>query len=126
MREEARRWMAQGREELAMARSLLASGGYSGAAFHCHQAAEMLLKGLWIHRKRSAAPRFHDLVQLGAELEAPDEVRAALRRLNPEYVISRYPDAANGIPAENYDRLRADELVALAAGVESWVAGASG
>jgi HEPN domain-containing protein len=125
MREEARRWMAQGRAELEMARSLLASGGYSGTAFHCHQAAEMLLKGLWIHRKRSAAPRFHDLVQLGADLEVPDDVIAALRRLNPEYVIARYPDAANGVPAQNYDRARAEELVVLAARVESWVAGAS-
>jgi HEPN domain-containing protein len=125
MREEARRWMAQGRAELEMARSLLASGGYSGTAFHCHQAAEMLLKGLWIHRKRSAPPRFHDLVQLGADLEVPDDVIAALRRLNPEYVIARYPDAANGVPAQNYDRARAEELVVLAARVESWVAGAS-
>lgn len=108
-----------------MARSLLASGGYSGTAFHCHQAAEMLLKGLWIHRKRSAPPRFHDLVQLGADLEVPDDVIAALRRLNPEYVIARYPDAANGVPAQNYDRARAEELVVLAARVESWVAGAS-
>jgi HEPN domain-containing protein len=122
VREEARRWIAQGRAELAMARSLVASGGFSGAAFHCHQAAEMVLKGLWIHRKRSASPRFHDLVQLGAELDAPDSVRGALRRLNPEYVISRYPDAANGVPAENYDRARAQELVALAEQVEAWVA----
>ena len=106
-----------------MARSLLASGGFSGTAFHSHQAAKMLLKGLWIHLKRSAAPRFHDLVQLGTELQAPEEVYSALRRLNAEYVVSRYPDAANGIPAENYDRERADELVALAERVEAWISG---
>src|SRR5262245_21364706 len=121
MREETRRRIAQGRAELDMSRSLLVSGGYSGVAFHCHQAAEMLAKGLWIHRKRSASPRFHDLVQLGAELDAPESVRAALRRLNPEYVVSRYPDAANGVPAENYDRERARELLALAEQVEAWV-----
>lgn len=125
MRNEARRWIVQGRAELEMARSLLASGGYSGVAFHCHQAAEMLAKGLWIHRKRSAAPRFHDLVQLGVELDAPEPVRAALRRLNPEYVVSRYPDAANGVPAENYDCARAEELLALAERVEAWVRAAS-
>jgi HEPN domain-containing protein len=125
MREEARRWLAQGKAELEMARSLLASGGFSGAAFHCHKAAEMLLKGLWIHLKRAAAPRFHDLVALGDDLGAPEPVRAALRRLNPEYVVSRYPDAANGVPAENYDRERAGELVALAERVERWVSGAS-
>lgn len=124
MREEVRRWVEQGRAELAMARSLVESGGYSGAAFHCHQAAEMLMKGLWIHRKRSAAPRFHDLVQLGVELQAPEAVRAALRRLNPEYVVSRYPDAANGIPAQNYDRARAEELLALAESVERWISAA--
>jgi HEPN domain-containing protein len=124
MREEVRRWVEQGRAELAMARSLVESGGFSGAAFHCHQAAEMLMKGLWIHRKRSAAPRFHDLVQLGVELTAPEAVRAALRRLNPEYVVSRYPDAANGIPAQNYDRARAEELLVLAEGVERWISAA--
>jgi HEPN domain-containing protein len=63
-------------------------------------------------------------VQLGAGLDAPDEVRAALRRLNPEYVVSRHPDAANGVPAENYDRERAAELLALAERVEAWIASA--
>ncbi len=108
-----------------MARTLVAGGGFSGAAFHSHQSAEMLLKGLWIHAKRAAPPRFHDLVELGTELGAPEEVRAALRRLNPEYVIARYPDAANGVPAENYDRERAADLVALAEKVEGWVTAAS-
>lgn len=108
-----------------MARTLLSGGGFSGAAFHSHQAAEMFLKGLWIHLKRETAPRFHDLVDLGSGLGAPEEVLAALRRLNPEYVISRYPDAANGIPSQNYDRERATELIALAERVERWVAGAS-
>lgn len=121
MREEVQRWIAQARAELAMARSLLASGGFSGVAFHSHQTAEMLLKGFWIHAKRSASPRFHNLVELGIELQAPDTVLAALRRLNPEYVVSRYPDAANGIPAQNYDRQRAAELLALAERVEAWV-----
>jgi HEPN domain-containing protein len=85
----------------------------------------MFLEDLWIHRKREVAPRFHDLVELGAGLDAPEEVRAALRRLNPEYVIARYPDAANGVPAENYDRERAAELVGLAERVERWVGVAS-
>ncbi len=125
MREEARRWLAQGRAEIVMARSLVASGGFSGAAFHSHQAAEMLLKGLWIHVKRAAPPRFHNLVELGAEVGAPEPVLAALRRLNPEYVVSRYPDAANGIPAENYDRARAEDLCALAERVEQWVSATS-
>jgi HEPN domain-containing protein len=125
MREEARRWMEQGRAELAMARTLIAGAGYSGAAFHCQQAAELVLKGLWIQAKRAAPPRSHDLVDLGRSLAAPDAVLAALRRLNPEYVISRYPDAANGIPAQNYDRSRAEELLALAESVERWATGAS-
>jgi HEPN domain-containing protein len=125
MREEARRWMEQGRAELAMARTLLSGAGYSGTAFHCQQAAELMLKGLWIHARREVPPRSHDLVELGHALGAPGEVLGALRRLNPEYVISRYPDAANGIPAQNYDRSRAEELVGLAERVERWVTGAS-
>jgi HEPN domain-containing protein len=126
MREEARRWLAQGRAELEAARALLDAAQLSQAAFHCQQSAEMLLKGLWIHLKRAAPPRHHDLVDLGTELDAPEPVRAALRRLNPEYVVSRYPDAANGVPAENYDVELARELVGHAERVERWVAGISG
>ncbi len=82
----------------------------------------MLLKGVWIHLKRAAPPRHHDLVDLGTELGVSEPVRAALRRLNPEYVVSRYPDAANGVPAENYDVELALELVSHAERVERWVA----
>lgn len=46
---------------------------------------------------------------------------AALRRLNAHYAVSRDPDAANGVPAEQYDRELAEELLALGERVRAWV-----
>ena len=47
-----------------------------------------------------------------------------LRLLNPEYATSRYPDAANGVPAENYDERRANMLLQAAERVQRWVTSA--
>jgi HEPN domain-containing protein len=44
-------------------------------------------------------------------LEAPGNVMRCLRRLNPHYVVSRYPDAANELPFEVYDREDDDEAI---------------
>jgi len=46
--------------------------------------------------------------------------------LNPEYVVSRYPDAANGIPAENYDAEKTERLLTAVERVHKWVTSAFG
>ncbi|MDR7551298.1 MAG: HEPN domain-containing protein, partial [Armatimonadota bacterium] len=61
------------------------------------------------------------LVELGRVLAVPEEVLSDLRLLNPEYATSRYPDAANGVPAENYDERRATALLQAAERVQRWV-----
>lgn len=62
-------------------------------------------------------PKTHNLVELGRSLGAPEEVLGDLRLLNPEYATSRYPDAANGMPAESDDERRASMLLEAAEGV---------
>lgn len=44
--------------------------------------------------------------------------------MNPEYAASRYPDAANGVPAENYDERKARLLLEAAERVHRWVTSA--
>ena len=53
-----------------------------------------------------------------------NRLMSALRLLNPEYVTSRYPDAANGIPAENYDAANTEMLIKAAEKVWKWVTSA--
>ncbi len=64
------------------------------------------------------------LAELGRLLEVPEEVMSDLRLLNPEYAASRYPDAANGVPAENYDARKAGMLLEAAERVRAWVTSA--
>lgn len=121
MREEARRWLVQADADLAHARASIRAGFHFAAAFACHQAAEKWLKGAIIERQRIMPPRTHNLVELGRVLAVPEEVLSDLRLLNPEYATSRYPDAANGVPAENYDERRATALLQAAERVQRWV-----
>lgn len=55
-------------------------------------------------------PKTHNLMELGRALDAPEDALSDLRLINPEYAASRDPDAANGIPAENYDQRKATML----------------
>ncbi len=84
------------------------------AAFVAQQAVEKHLKATWMLRKREAPPRTHSLTELGDGLSAPAEVRKHLVYLNPDYTTARYPDAANGVPYEVYDRATAEAKVAAA------------
>jgi HEPN domain-containing protein len=124
VREEARRWLVQGDADLAHARASIQTGFYFAAAFACHQAVEKWLKGAIIHLRRTLPPKTHNLVELGRVLEVPEDVMSDLRLLNPEYATSRYPDAANGVPAENYDERRANMLLQAAERVQRWVTSA--
>jgi HEPN domain-containing protein len=124
MREEARRWIVQADADLAHARASIRAGFHFGAAFACHQAAEKWLKGAIIELQRSMPPKTHNLVELGRTLGVPEAVMSDVRLLNPEYATSRYPDAANGVPAENYDERRASGLLEAAERVHQWVTGA--
>lgn len=82
------------------------------------------MKGAIIELQRQLPPKTHNLVELGRTLGVPEDVMSDLRLLNPEYATSRYPDAANGVPAENYDLRKARQLLEAAERVQQWVTSA--
>ncbi len=111
MREEANNWLEQADEDLSTAEANLQIRKYYACAFFCQQAAEKALKGLSIEKLKEV-PRTHSLLELGAKLGfGKDE---DLIELNPDYTVSRYPDAANGIPARMYTSKKAEEKVEAA------------
>ncbi len=90
-------------------------------AFLSQQAAEKSLKAVHIERLHRLAPRTHNLLELGRQVKVPSKLFASLRALNPEFVVTRYPDAANGVPAEIYDRRLAVAKLRHAEKVVRWV-----
>ncbi len=104
MRPESERLWKQGLEDLKTAELLINTGRYYASVFFAHQAAEKFLKATYVEVKREPHPKTHNLVELGQSLEL-DDVMEDLMELNPEYTVTRYPDAANGIPAQMYNEV---------------------
>lgn len=121
MRPDAQLWWKQAVRDLDTARHCREAGDHYAAAFFCQQAAEKGLKALHIEIRKASSGPGHSLVFLGRELGAPKELLTFLRELNPEYIVSRYPDAANGLPHENYDETIATRLIAGVEGVHRWI-----
>jgi len=66
-------------------------------------------------------PFTHDLLELAEELGAPEDVCHAAAELSPDYIITRYPDAANAMPAKLYDTASAEAHLKLSRAVIQWV-----
>ena len=120
MREEARRWWTLAEDDLTAAKHAAAAGDHYVAAFYSQQAAEKALKALWIKRKRELAPRTHDLTELASGLDVPADFETCLLLLNPAYVNTRYPDAANGVPSRIYNDEIAGNLMQRAEEIMDW------
>lgn len=121
MREEAILWLKQANNDLKYAQSNLDAGIYYVCAFLSQQAAEKALKALYIESKRKVPIKTHNLVELGKELQAPSYMIKGLRKINPAFVTARYPDAANGVPAEMFDEDIAKEHLEKAKEILEWV-----
>ena len=120
MRKESVRLWEQAQEDLDTANKLLAIGKYYASVFFSEQAAEKALKVVYLEKKRRAVFT-HDLVELAEELGAPENVFHAAAELSPDYLTTRYPDAANAVPAKLYDAASARMHLELSQEVLKWV-----
>ncbi len=121
MRIEVERLIKQAERDLQSARRIIEIDRYEVAAFLAHQAVEKFLKAAWMVVKYEAPPRTHSLTELGDALGVPKTHRRHLGYLNPDYVTARYPDAANGVPYEVYDREMAEAKVTAAEEAFEWL-----
>ena len=109
MRQEVERLFRQADRDLENARKNITIGAYEVSAFLAHQAVEKYLT--------------HSLTELGDGVGVPAELRRDLADLTPDYTVSRYPNAANGVPYELYDETKARAKVANAEEVIRWLRG---
>lgn len=121
MREESRNWWLQALEDLKTAEVNIDTKRYYASVFFSQQAAEKALKAFHIEKLRDFPPKTHNMLEISRELNVPEEVQDAVIELNPEYFVTRYPDAANGVPAEMYTQKKARFHLEKAEVVINWV-----
>ncbi len=120
LREEVVNWWKQALRDLEAARKNVEVGEYYVAAFLVHQAVEKALKALCIH-KHGELEKTHSLISLGRRVGVPEDFHSLLRRIAPDFVMARYPNAAHGLPYELYDVEIVKERVEIAERVLRWV-----
>ncbi len=116
MKDETRAWVRLAEDDLKAAGLMLEEGFYPQCVFHCHEAVEKILKGLWVeHTSQGIPPKIHDLPALAkqAGLSPSGEQTEFLGKLAEQYLPTRYGDVVVEYPrevAENYYR-QTEELL---------------
>lgn len=121
MRREAENWFKQSKADMKTAKDCLDAGNYYAAAFFSQQAVEKALKAYFIIRHEDVPPKTHNLLDISLELEVPEEFLTTARELTPEFIITRYPNAAGGVPAELYDKRSATEILKKTERFFKWI-----
>lgn len=119
MRKEIEDWWKQANADLKSAGNCINSGDYYLAVFASQQAVEKALKALCL-LKFKEIPKGHSIIYLAQKLGVPQEMMSGIRELNPEYLTTRYPDMAEGVPAELYDKEIATKHFTTAKKVIEW------
>jgi len=119
VRREAQLWFKAAYEDLEDAKDALERRRWFRAAFFAQQSVEKILKALFFVVKKEEPPKIHTVTELylllkesGFLLET--DLEEKLYVLNKYYTITRYPDAANGLPSESVDREEAERAVKIA------------
>lgn len=120
MRKEAENLLKQAESDLRNAKLLFANNAYDIVAFLSHQIAEKAVKAYIVEKKSELPPKTHNLKELADVAGVPIKISLYLRDLTPHYIVSRYPDASGGVPAELYTEQTAKELLEKAEEVLKW------
>jgi len=119
MRREARLWIEAAKEDLFDASDALRRGRWFRTAFFSQQAVEKALKALFFVVRREEPPHVHTVTELyrllkDAGFVLSPELEEQLYIFNKYYTVTRYPDAANGLPSETVDKIEAERAYSLA------------
>ncbi len=126
VREEILLWIKAAEEDLYDAELAFNNKRWFRTAFFAQQAVEKMLKALYMLLKREPPPRTHRITTLYMELKEagfnlPEDLEEELPSLNKYYTITRYPDAANGLPSESVSREEALKTIRIAKRVLEYV-----
>lgn len=117
MRREAELWIRSAEDDVFDAKLSYNHKRYFRTAFFAQQAVEKVLKAMFFVLKKEEPPKLHTVTELYRMLEEfrlPEELEEQLYILNKYYTVSRYPNAANGLPSESVDRVEAERALRIA------------
>lgn len=114
-------WLKQAAHDLEMAKSNRQNGFHDGCALMCQQSAEKYLKALYIKVNVKTQPKVHQCDQLAFMLSASPGIVTATKLLETDYMKSRYPDAAQGVPYELFNDAGSQRRIQAAEEVQQWV-----
>lgn len=120
MRKEIEDWWKQAKADLLNAQRNLRDDAYYVCSFLSHQAVEKALKALHLKKFRKEAFG-HRITEFAIKLKVPKELMPGIKELHPEWILSRYPNAAGGPPVELYTKERALRSLEIAKKVLKWV-----
>jgi HEPN domain-containing protein len=120
MRKETEHWWMQAKRDLVTASNSLNSEDYYACAFFVQQAVEKALKALILFKNKEKIMG-HSLVHLGNFVGIPIQFVPELKKLSPQYFLSRYPDASEEIPYELYDEGIAKDFLKIGQEILTWI-----
>lgn len=115
MRQEAKNWWLQAKEDFDAAGYNFKGKKYYLAAFMSQQSVEKALKALLI-QKTNDFPKIHDLTKLAKMVNATVETVELCAKINPAYIASRYPDVA-----KKYSKKECGKLLKYTTQVLEWI-----
>lgn len=121
MRREIEIWYKQGFRDFENAKKNFQLKEYYLTAFLVQQSIEKVLKAYFLYKKEDFAQKTHSLVFLGSELKLPKDLLTNLRKINPDFIYTRYPDMDGVPPYEAYDEEIAKERLKLGEEVLEWL-----
>ena len=114
MKNRAKDWLDQAKDDLRWGRASAASRFYSQSCFIAQQVAEQSLKALAYFRGAEFV-RGHSVLLVCRELSINGTLEEAAQRLDQYYIPTRYPDAQPaGAPFRFFTAAQAEEALALA------------
>ena len=120
MKQEVRRWLAQGTRDLVTAKNSIKSKDYYAASYWAQQSVEKILKAYYL-KKFSKLKKVHNLVILAKELNLPTELTEKCDELNTIYIDTRYPDAISSLPFTRYNLHKSQKDVRIAEEIVKWL-----
>lgn len=122
-------WLRQGEADLRHARNALEDGDHEWACFAAQQAAEKALKA--VIQARGGEAWGHSVTILAGglaeEMELPEGLTDAARRLDKHYIPTRYPNGFDqGAPTDYYTGPEAEAAIEDAESILEFCRGAVG
>ena len=115
-------WLRQAEYDMDTAEALFSAGRFFYAVFMCHLSLEKALKGLYLAKSGTQAPRTHNLIFLLDKTGAgpPETTGRFIVRLNSANVATRYPDDLETLE-RNFDKNVVSELLSAGKEAMEWI-----